>query len=116
MTNDAVKYFSWKRDCSLVLVPIVVSVNAYATPAAAVREGEVVHYQGNVRPQKVIYYKAIQSASRRLNTAGAGDVYSCRTALFDWKLSGDKMGEAYDDKIAAGSQQLLDTLVSNAKV
>ena len=115
MACDAAKYFSGKRNCSLVLVPTIVSVNAYATPMAAVREGGAVHYQGNANPQKVVIdYKAIQSAPKRLNTAGVGDVYSCRTALFDWKFSHDKTGELYDEKVAAGSQHLLDKLLSNA--
>jgi glycerol dehydrogenase-like iron-containing ADH family enzyme len=115
MACDAAKYFSGKRNCSLVLVPTIVSVNAYATPMAAVREGGAVHYQGNANPRTVVIdFKAIQSAPKRLNTAGAGDVYSCRTALFDWKLSHDKTGESYDETIAAGSQRLIDKLVSSA--
>jgi glycerol dehydrogenase-like iron-containing ADH family enzyme len=115
VANDAAKYFAWKRGCSLILVPTIVSVNAYATPAAAVRENGAVHYLGKVVPKKVVVdYKAIQSAPKRLNTAGTGDIYSCRTALFDWKLSHEKTGESYDEKIAAGSQRILDTLVSNA--
>lgn len=115
MACDAAKYFSGKRNCTLVLVPTIVSVNAYATPLAAVRENGVVHYQGNANPQKVIIdYKAIQSAPKRLNTAGVGDVYSCRTALFDWKFSHEKTGESYDEKVAAGSQRLLDKLLSSA--
>lgn len=115
VATDAAKYFSWKRNCSLVLVPTIVSVNAYATPLSAVREHGVVKYQGNAVPSKIVIdYKAIRSAPRRLNTAGCGDLYSCRTALFDWKLSNEKTGETYDEKIAAGSRQLLDTLVRNA--
>lgn len=115
VTVDAAKYFAWKRNCSAIYVPTILSVNAYATPAAAVREGGIVRYLGKVTPDKVVIdYKAIQSAPKRLNTAGAGDIYSCRTALFDWKLSHEKTGESYDEDIAAGSRRVLDTLVSNA--
>jgi len=116
MANDAAKYFAWKRNCALVLVPTIVSVNAYATPAAAVREPDGrVNYTGNVSPSKVVIdYAAIQAAPKRLNTAGTGDIYSCRTALFDWKLAHEKKGESYDEKIAAGSQGILDRLVANA--
>ena len=72
-------------------------------------------YLGNVTPEKVIIdYRAIQSAPKQLNTAGTGDIYSCRTALFDWKLSHEKTGESYDEQIAAGSQKILNTLVANA--
>jgi len=116
IATDAAKYFAWKRKCSLILAPTIVSVNAYATPAAAVREPDGrVNYTGNVAPSKVVIdYAAIQAAPRRLNTAGTGDIYSCRTALFDWRLAHEKIGESYDEEIAAGSQRILDRLVANA--
>jgi len=116
IATDAAKYFAWKRKCSLVLAPTIVSVNAYATPAAAVREPDGrVNYTGNVSPSKVVIdYAAIQAAPKRLNTAGTGDIYSCRTALFDWRLAHEKRGESYDEEIAAGSQRILDRLVANA--
>jgi len=112
---DTAKYFAWKRGCKAVFIPTIVSVNAYATPAAAVRIGGKVNYLGGVIPEKIIIdYPAIQSAPKRLNTAGTGDIYSCRTALFDWKLAHDKNGEAYNEKIAGESRRILSTLVGNA--
>jgi glycerol-1-phosphate dehydrogenase [NAD(P)+] len=116
VTIDAAKYLAWKRKCSAVFVPTILSVNAYTTPASAVRQGGVVNYVGSVIPNKIVVdYRAIQSAPKRLNTAGTGDVYSCRTALFDWRLSRDKIGEPYDEAIAAGSERILDTLANNAE-
>lgn len=112
---DTAKYFSWKRGCKAVFIPTIVSVNAYATPAAAVRFNGKVNYLGNVIPERIIIdYPAIQSAPKRLNTAGTGDIYSCRTALFDWWLAHEKTGEAYDEKIAGESRRILSTLVGNA--
>ncbi len=111
---DTAKYFAWKRGCKAVFIPTIVSVNAYATPAAAVRFDGKVNYLGNVVPEKIIIdYPAIQSAPKRLNTAGTGDIYSCRTALFDWWLAHEKIGEFYDEKIADESRQILSTLVGN---
>jgi len=112
---DTAKYFAWKRGCKAVFIPTIVSVNAYATPAAAVRFDGKVNYLGNVVPDKIIIdYPAIQSAPKRLNTAGTGDIYSCRTALFDWWLAHEKIDEFYDEKIAGESRQILSTLVGNA--
>jgi len=112
---DTAKYFAWKRGCKAVFIPTIVSVNAYATPGAAARFGGKVNYLGNVIPDKIIIdYPAIQSAPKRLNTAGTGDIYSCRTALFDWWLAHEKIGEAYDEKIASESRRILSTLVGNA--
>src|SRR5579872_1234281 len=113
---DTAKYFAWKRGCAAVFIPTIVSVNAYATPAAAVRFDGKVNYLGNVIPEKIVIdYPAIQSAPKRLNTAGTGDIYSCRTALFDWWLAHEKKGEWYDEKVAAESRRILSTLVGNAK-
>lgn len=112
---DTAKYFAWKRGCKAVFVPTIVSVNAYATPAAAVRFSGKVNYLGNVVPERIVIdYPAIQSAPKRLNTAGTGDIYSCRTALFDWWLAHERIGEAYNEKIAGESRRILSTLVSNA--
>jgi len=112
---DAAKYCSWKRQCSAVFVPTILSVDAYASRPAAVRDNGIVNYVGNVIPDKVIIdYKSIQSAPKRLNRAGTGDIYSCRTALFDWRLSHEKTGESYDEEIAGRAQRLLHILLENS--
>jgi len=112
---DAAKYLAWKRQIPLVLVPTITSVDAYISPEIAVRRHGVVNYLGRVSPAQIIFdFKTIQSAPKRLNTAGAGDIYSCRTAIFDWKLSHEKTGERYDEKIAAESRRVVDTLLANS--
>ena len=112
---DTAKYFAWKRGCKAVFIPTIVSVNAYATPGAAVRFSGKVNYLGNVIPERIVIdYPAIQSAPKCLNTAGTGDIYSCRTALFDWWLAHEKKGEFYDEKIAGEARRILSTLVSNS--
>lgn len=112
---DTAKYISWKRRCRAVFAPTIVSVNAYATPRAAVRFDGEVRYLGDVVPDKIVIdYKAIQSAPKRLNTAGTGDIYSCRTALFDWWLAHQDKGEPYDERIAGESKKIIDRLVADA--
>jgi len=112
---DSAKYFAWKRRCAAIFVPTILSVNAYATPAAAVRKKGVVNYLGDVIPERtIIDYRSIQSAPKRLNTSGTGDIYSCKTALSDWELSHRATGEAWDAKAAAGSRRLLRTLVDRS--
>ncbi len=112
---DTAKYLAWRRGCRLIFVPTIISVDAYVTPAAAVRYSGKVNYTGSVAPDQIIIdFKAIRAAPVRLNTAGAGDIYSCRTALFDWKLARDKKGESFDEEIAAESERILEKLASNA--
>ncbi len=80
---DAAKYFAWRRKCPAIFAPTIVSVDVYATPMAGVRRSERVAYEGDVTPERlVIDFKAIQSAPKKLNSAGCGDVFSCKTGLF----------------------------------
>jgi len=112
---DAAKYLAWKWGSKLVVVPTIVSVDAYVTQEIAVRDKGLVNYTGHVVPERVIVdFDAIRSAPRNMNTAGTGDIYSGRTALFDWKLSHEKTGEPYDANVAVGMEGVLDILVANA--
>ena len=112
---DAAKYCALKRKRPTILVPTILSVDAYVSLPVALRKNAVVNYTEKVVPDKIVIdYKAIQSAPKRLNRAGTGDVYSCRTALFDWKLSHEKTGEPYDKEIGARAQRLIDTLIEKA--
>jgi glycerol-1-phosphate dehydrogenase [NAD(P)+] len=113
---DTAKYFAWKRKCKAVFVPTAISVNAYVTPRTAVRQDGVLMFEGGIVPEKIVIdYPAILSAPKRLNTAGAADVYCSKTALFDWKLSHEKTGERYDEEVAKETEKMIDTLIAQSK-
>jgi glycerol-1-phosphate dehydrogenase [NAD(P)+] len=85
---DLGKYISWKRGCRLVTVPTVVSVDAFVTPAIAVRKNHRVEYVGSATPDPLIIdYDLIRTAPRDLNLAGVGDLLSIHTATFDWETA-----------------------------
>lgn len=85
---DFGKYLAWKRGCRLVSVPTIVSVDAFVTPTAAVRENHRVSYVGHASPDPlVIDYDLIRTAPPDLNIAGVGDILSIHTATFDWQLA-----------------------------
>jgi glycerol-1-phosphate dehydrogenase [NAD(P)+] len=112
---DAAKYCAWKRDCNLVLVPTILSVDAYVSSVIAVRENGKIKYTGKVSPSMVIIdYKSIQSAPKRFNIAGTGDILSCKTAVFDWKLSHEITKEPYDQEVAFESLKLVNELIEYA--
>lgn len=99
---DLGKYISWKRGCRLVSVPTIVSVDAFVTPAAAVRDQHRVEYVGQASPDPlVIDYALIRTAPPELNVAGVGDLLSIHTAAFDWELAHrarrDEQGFSSDD-------------------
>jgi glycerol-1-phosphate dehydrogenase [NAD(P)+] len=85
---DLGKYFAWKRGIRLVTVPTILSVDAFTTPAAGIRQGHRVVYLGEASPDPlVIDYDVIRTAPPELNIAGVGDLLSIHTASFDWEFA-----------------------------
>jgi glycerol-1-phosphate dehydrogenase [NAD(P)+] len=113
---DAAKYVALRRKLRFITVPTVVSVNAYLTARAAVRNNGIVNYIGDKFPELVVVdLSVIRGAPSRLNRAGVGDVYSTRTALMDWKVARDRLQERYDLDTVNKAEDVLRRLVSSAK-
>jgi len=109
---DMAKYVAWKRRARLILVPSIMSVDACVTRAIAIREGRRVRYVGDVRPEVVVVdYDLIRTAPAHLNRAGAGDILSIHTALFDWELAHTRQDERYDRAIAESARGVLQKLI-----
>ena len=113
---DAAKYVAWKSGLPLVSVPTVASVDACFTAPAAVRVDRRVRYMGNVIPELVaIDFDVIGSAPREMNRVGIGDVLSCHTGLFDWRVAADAGREpAWDEASAAGARAVLADAMAHA--
>jgi len=89
MVIDSAKYVAWITGARLVLVPTVLSTNAFATEAIGVRteEGKVV-YVGNSRADKLIVdFDLLRMSPPALNYSGTVDVLSCHTATRDWEIA-----------------------------
>lgn len=112
---DHAKYTAWRLGLPLVLMPTILSVDAGYTRAVGVREGGRVRYVGDARPERLLIdFDVLRRAPALLNRAGAGDILSIFTALWDWRAAGEALGEAYDARVAAQSQALLDRLYGGA--
>ncbi len=85
---DAAKYISWKKGLRLVTIPTILSVDAFVTEQAGIRNNGQVSYVGKASPDPlVIDYSVIRTAPNALNIAGIGDLLSIHTACFDWQLA-----------------------------
>jgi glycerol dehydrogenase-like iron-containing ADH family enzyme len=115
---DIAKYVAWRRGMKLILIPTIISTDAFATPAAGLRKGGKVEYLGEARVERlVIDYNLIKTAPRGLNISGAGDILSCHTACFDWKLAWAHGREplGYDEEIARRSLALVERIDAHAE-
>jgi glycerol dehydrogenase-like iron-containing ADH family enzyme len=113
---DTAKYVAWTIGRPLVQVPSITSVDAGFTDAIGVRDQGRVRYIGTVVPEVVVLDLAlVRSAPPRLNRAGVGDVLSCHTGLFDWRLACDRgWAQPWHDGLAALGATLLDELEAAA--
>lgn len=85
---DLGKYFAWRKGIRLVTIPTILSVDAFVTPAAAIRKNHQVEYVGAASPDPlVIDYDLLRLAPNELNIAGVGDLLSNHTACRDWEIA-----------------------------
>jgi glycerol dehydrogenase-like iron-containing ADH family enzyme len=113
---DTAKFVAWKTGKSLIQVPTITSVDAGFTDAVGVRVDGRVRYVGKIVPCLVaLDLELIRSAPMRLNRAGIGDILSCHTGVFDWKLASDAgQGPPWDDTLAELAAGLLAELEAAA--
>lgn len=112
---DVAKYLAWRWQLPLTLIPSALTVDAPFTESIAVRRAGRIHYLGEVYPEKIIIdTELIQSAPKPLNRGGVGDLLSIHTALYDWQLAHQKLGEAYDAAVATQSASILHRLRQNS--
>ena len=106
MALDHAKFTAWRLELPLVLVPSILSVDAGYTRAVGVREeGSRVKYVGDASTQLrsiLIDFDLLQAAPPILNAAGAGDILSCYTALWDWKYAASEIKEDHDPRMSSG--------------
>jgi glycerol-1-phosphate dehydrogenase [NAD(P)+] len=106
---DTAKFTAAELGRPLVQVPTITSVDAGFTDAIGVRADGRVRYIGRVVPDLVVLdLPLIRSAPAPLNRAGVGDVLSCHTGLFDWRLAVDAgAGHPWRGDLAALGAALL---------
>jgi glycerol dehydrogenase-like iron-containing ADH family enzyme len=109
---DTAKYLAWRQGKRLVQIPTITSVDAGFTDAVGVRVGGRVRYVGKVVPELVaLDLDLICAAPKRLNRAGIGDILSCLTGMFDWRLAASAgHPPPLDETLLSLGEQLLDEL------
>lgn len=107
---DIAKYVAWRREIPVWLLPSVMSVDACFSTPIAIRRDRRVEYVGECVPRLIyVDFALIQGAPAHLNRVGLGDLLSCHTALFDWRLAANAQPLVYgwSESIAAQARELL---------
>jgi len=117
---DTAKYLSWKLkeedrvDLDLVLIPSIISVDAFLCSSIAVRYENKVNYIGESAPTKILIdYELIKRAPKYLNRAGVSDTISITSALGDWKLAHEENNDQFDKTVFNEAKSIAKELMKN---
>jgi len=115
---DTAKFLSWKfkeesnYNLELILIPSIISVDAFLCSSIAVRMDNKVRYIGETQPKEILIdYELIKMAPKFLNRAGVSDTISISSALGDWKIERDEMDGYFDQKIFDSAKEIASDLM-----
>lgn len=115
---DTAKFIAWwfkanlNFDLDLILIPSIISVDAFMCSSIAVRIDNKVKYIGESRPKRIIIdYDLIQKAPNNLNRAGVSDTISIASALGDWKLERDEINGKFSKQVFIHARKIVAELM-----
>lgn len=98
---DVAKMVAFKTNKIFVSVPTTASHDGIASQFVSIRGGERAYSYSTKPPTAVIVdMNVILTAPRRLIASGVGDAIAKLTAVEDWRLARDKVGEYYGEYAA----------------
>ena len=91
LVADAGKYMAFRLGLPLVVLPTALSVDAFFTASAGIREQGMVKYiEASSPDQVVIDFDIITAAPPQIRAAGITDVLSILTGSWDWQFAHQK--------------------------
>lgn len=110
---DTAKFIAWwlrkehNIDLDLIIIPSIISVDAFLCSSIAVRVDNKVKYVGESKTKEILIdFDLIRKAPAFLNRAGVSDTISITSALGDWKIARDENDEKYDQSVFNKSRKI----------
>ena len=121
---DTAKYLSWKFkeefnfNLDLILIPSIISVDAFLCSSIAVRIDNKVNYIGESHPKEILIdYDLIKMAPKFLNRAGVSDTISITSALGDWRIERDEINGRFDQQVFNRAKEIaLELLLARSDI
>ena len=112
---DLAKFAAFVSKTRLISLPTTLSNDSLASPVAVLgTEGRArKSFRCTIPDAIVVDVNVVKSAPDRQLLAGIGDTVSKYTALYDWKLAGEKKGETVDDFASMISHMAFDSILNN---
>lgn len=117
---DTAKYVAATNGLPLIVLPTILSTDAFLTNATGVRENGCVRYLASKAPDTVVIdMDVLCNAPASMRASGAADVLSIATAMWDWqeaeKMGENRPGQQITPQTIDVGATLLQTLLDNAR-
>jgi glycerol-1-phosphate dehydrogenase [NAD(P)+] len=112
---DLTKLCSYRTEIPFISVPTAASHDGITSPQASIKGSEPISIRVHSALGIIADTKIIRKAPRRLTAAGCADAISNYTAVLDWKLAHEEMGEYYGDYAASLSMMSAQIVMYNAE-
>ena len=110
-TIDIAKYISYKLNIKYICIPTMLSTNSYATNKVALIDNNNKITFDAKTPDSIILDSELLKKSVTYNLYGIADILSIKTALCDWKIAFEDIGEKIDEDIYNKSMKLLNDVI-----
>ena len=101
---DVAKTLAYEKRADFISVPTSASHDGISSPLASIKDDErKVPYSVMTKPplQVIVDVDVVAGAPHRLIASGVGDALAKLTAVMDWKLASERIGEYYGEYAAA---------------
>jgi glycerol-1-phosphate dehydrogenase [NAD(P)+] len=114
---DVAKAISYHLRIPCISIPTIPSHDGIASDRAVISKGKTKYPVVGKLPIAIIAdIDILSKAPFRFFAAGCGDVIAKRTAVLDWQLARDEIGEEYDDFAAKLASSAADSIINNSKI
>jgi glycerol dehydrogenase-like iron-containing ADH family enzyme len=115
--NDASKYLALRAKKKLCLIPSILSTTSWLNMAIALRKDNILVFPGEKHAKKIIIdSELVSKAPASLNIGGLADLLCSASAMGDWIISHEKIGEKISKRAVDEFQKYVDGIVENVEI
>jgi glycerol-1-phosphate dehydrogenase [NAD(P)+] len=112
MVTDVAKYYAYKISLPLIIIPTLISTDAFLVNCTGIRSNGCVKYVSAVKAERILVdFNLLEKTPLRFHLSGCGDVLSIFTGLFDWQYANLKNKHSSDEVYSTGTARIAESIL-----